>query len=142
MLGLPVFVPLLIHRSSTVFGVAVMLILYTIVVFFYEGNLVFAPALTFALLIRFGSSPLMIKATMALWRISAAAVIFSLVFKTVPDSAAMCQRLPDAYLTDQLCGGIFTWMVEGVVIDPVSAVVLYNADISLPLVVLFIMCWP
>lgn len=138
LLGLAVFIPLLFHRTSTTLGVGVMLALYTVAVFFHEGNLVFAPALTFALLIRFGANRMMMTAALALWAISAVAVLFAIVFKTVPDSAGMCQRLLDAGLTDQLCGGIFTWMVEGAVVDPVSAVVLNNDNVSLPLVVLFI----
>lgn len=138
LLGLTAFVPLLFHRTSTALGVAVMLVLYTIAVFFHEGNLVFAPALTFALLIRFGTTRTMKTATALLWGISAVAVVFSLIFKTVPDSAGMCQRILDAGLSETLCGGIFTWMVEGAVVDPVSAVVLNNEEVSLPLVALLI----
>ena len=138
ILGLAVFIPLLFKRTSGPFGVAVMVLLYALAVFFHEGNLVFAPALTFALFIRCGVNPTMTTATVALWVISAAAVAFSLIFKMVPDSTGMCQRILDAGLTEQLCGGIFTWMVEGAVIDPVSAVVVMNPDINLPLVVLLI----
>lgn len=138
LLGLAVFIPLLFERTSGPFGVAVMVLLFAVAVFFHEGNLVFAPALTFALFIRYGVNPTMITATVVLWVISAAAVVFSLMFKMVPDSAAMCQRILDAGLTDRLCDGIFTWMVEGAVIDPVSAVVVMNPDINLPLVLLLI----
>lgn len=138
LLGLAAFIPLLFHRTSGTLGVASMLVLYAIAVFFHEGNLVFAPALTFALLIRFGVSPTMIRATILLWAISAVAVIFSLVFKTVPDSTAMCQRILDAGLTDQLCGGIFHWMVEGAKTNPVANIVVFNPEMNMLLVGLLI----
>lgn len=137
LLGLAAFLPLLFARTSGPVGVAVTLLLFTAAVFFHEGNAVLAPALSAALLIRLKRKRALLPIAL-LWLIALVATVFSLVYARVPDTEAMCQRLLNAGLNDQICGGIFLWLDDG--FDRTTSAVKHIVldRVSLPVVAVFI----
>ena len=147
MLGLVTFLPLLVASLNRVAVIVSVVILFAIAVFFHEANLVFAPALTFALYLRLGRQGVGVPAVL-LWIIALVCVAFSAVYSRVPDVTAMCQRLLDAGLTDRLCYGIFPWLAEGfdgttssvslVVLDRVNLLVVFLFVVLLLLPVFWI----
>ncbi|RLK07383.1 hypothetical protein CLV75_2505 [Ruegeria conchae] len=112
LLGLAAFLPLLFPRSSGSVGVATVVTLYGLSVFFHEANLFLVPGLSAALYFRLGKQK-SIGPIAILWLISLAAAVFSVIYVSVPDTDAMCTRLLSAGLIDRLCGGIFPWLVDG-----------------------------
>lgn len=137
LLGLAAFLPLLFPRTSGSLGIAAVLSLFTVAVFFHEGNIVLAPALSVALFVRLRMRAAVVPISL-LWLIALVAALFSMIYVRVPGTEAMCQRVLDAGLSDRICSGIFLWLDDGTdrTISAVRNLVLDR--VNLPVVTLLI----
>lgn len=112
LLALTAFLPLLFARTSGPGGILAVVAMFSVSVFFHEGNLILTPALSVALFFRLGRAAIM--PVIGLWLIGLLATIYAISFASVPDTVAMCGRLLEAGLSDRLCFGIFPWLEDGV----------------------------
>jgi hypothetical protein len=133
LLGLFAFLPLLLPARPV--WVVTSLVLFTLAVFFHEANAALAAALTFAIWLRSGEQSARLPIGI-LWFVALLGAGFSVIYADVPDYAAMCQRLLDAGLSEQLCHGIFPFLSEGFDnnLRAVQVIVLESDDVSLPIV--------
>lgn len=142
LLGLVTFIPLLFgHREKTT-TIAITLILFAFAGFFHEANLILAPALTFALFLRFGRG--FVVPALLLWIIAFAAALFAVVYSKVPETDSMCLRLLDAGLTDRLCYGIFPWLQDGFgnTVSAVEVIVLQRVSLTVVCILTILLLSP
>jgi hypothetical protein len=135
LLGLAAFLPLLLPQLHRLVSVASLLLLFAVGAFLHEANLVLAPALTFSLYLRFGRKNFIIP-SLFLWGIAIGAAVFAVTYAHLPDTVAMCQRLLDAGLSEQLCHGIFPWLADGFDGTTSAVAVIILERVSLPIVAL------
>lgn len=143
MLGLVCFLPLLIPSLQKTLALAVVATLFAIAGFFHEANLVLAPALIFAFYLRFGRAFLAAPA-LVLSALAMAAAGFAVVYTGLSETDAMCQRLLDAGLSEQLCHGIFPWLKDGFsnTVSAVDAIVLQQANLIVVVLLMGLLLFP
>ncbi len=111
MLGILAFLPIVLAPGARLSHV-VSYGFYIFAVALHEANIFFGPALIYAHSLT-ADRTLVPVSTVVLGVVTLAGAAFGLIFTSLPDTTAMCQRILDAGGSESLCQGIIPWLASG-----------------------------